>query len=292
MVLRRVARWTMRSLRQAAVRHSDRIYPLLRLCYRSIPMPRQRKERMALRLFQAIPALSPVSAERIRPARGHSPNTQRRRILVAADGIPTPDINASSLRLMHLLQLIADEGWEITFLSAESRRSFILPTLDAKWPPYLRSLSAMGVHVLFGRNDAVVHLAEEGGSYRAAILSTPEVMYAFAPILRAYMPLACLIYDISDLRWLGLARQAALQGDEATSRQAILSWKMDSVNLVAADRITVSTEADERRILDQSPSLKITVLPNTELTSTVRAGAIALRVRELLALAETSAAEA
>ena len=147
----------------------------------------------------------------------------------------------------------------------------------------------MSARILFGWQEALAHLAEEGSSYRAAILSTPEVMYVFAPILRAYMPLACLIYDIDDLQWLRLARQAALQGDEATSSQAILSWKMESVNLAAADRITVGSDAEEKWFLEQSPNLKVTVLANVHLPST---GTIAPRVRELLALAEISAAEA
>jgi len=282
--LRHVADWAIRSLRSAAEHHADRVYPLLRLGYRALPMPTRYKERLAERLFHAVPALSPLPAEAAQSDanedNGHampigcSPGAQRRRVLIAERRIPTPDINASSLRLMSLLRLIADEGWEITFLSADSRDryGFVLSNVDGQLPSYERDLSTLGVRVLYGRDEAVAHLAEEGGSYRAAILSTPDVMYAFAPIVRAYMPVAFLIYDIDDLQWLRLARQAAVEQDEAVNLRATRAWQMDVVNLAAADRVTVVTDAEGKRILDRSPNLKITVLPTVHAPSAASAG--------------------
>ena len=209
------------------------------------------------------------------PWRLRSGRKTGRRAMVVAHRIPTPDRTSESVRLMFLLKGIAGEGWDITLVSAAERSKYawVLADVEQELPRYERPLAGLGVKIVYGLKNAIRHLHREGGTYSLAILSSCHVMYRYAPFVRAYMPGARLIYDVVDLYWLRVAREATVKAnDRALQHKAERYRRMDGVSFEIADGIVAITEEERDRILDACPTAEVAVLPNIHQPSSVPPG--------------------
>lgn len=163
------------------------------------------------------------------PAPGSSPDlaawrTARPHVLVIDHQVPTPDMDAGSLRMKLILTSLVDLGCRVTFIPANGHEH----------GSYGSALRQLGVELRASMSPNESSLTLDQSHIDAVILSRPDVATAVLHNVRTQLPNAKIIYDMVDFHTVRLRRQAELSG--STEHQ------------VAAD----SYEAIERRLFETS----------------------------------------
>ena len=265
-------------------------YRAARRAYHAWPSPIERKRRVAERLFLRMPRLrrtaQQVALEVVVPtASAPEPPTPvgtdapRPRALVVEHRIPTPDRTSGSTRLQAIIEGIVERGWEVTVASHARREDYhwILSDIEAELPKYERALESRGVRTIFGPASIAQHLAEQGDSAALVVLSYPEVMHHYAPLVRTSAPSSLLVYDTVDLHGVRFRREAASKGGDADlRRKADLYDAMENANLDAADLSVAITDVEAEEIRRRAPRAPIEIVPNIH---AVREGAPGFEAR-------------
>jgi glycosyltransferase involved in cell wall biosynthesis len=163
-----------------------------------------------------------------------------------------------------LLKLIAAAGYKLTFVSDADRAaySWVLEDVDQELPRYEADLRLLGTKILYGLEAAQTHLEAEGHLYTHVILSYPEVMFRYAPIVRAFATQAKLIYDTVDLHGLRFRREAHIKRDPEIELKADMYERMELVNLETADEVIAITPTERNEIRRICPRAAVHVVPN------------------------------
>jgi glycosyltransferase involved in cell wall biosynthesis len=250
------------------------VFRALLWLYRNAPLSIRHKRHIgnfALRLWPTLTTqtmlaksrgLSRTLASHLRPSRhdGAAPT----KILVIEHRIPTPDRMSGSVRMDAILELFAQDGCPITFVSHSEKRAYagILEDVDREIGRYEQRLSQLGIDYLFGEQAAIHHLAEHGGDYFLIFISYPEIMNRYAPYCAYFAPQAMVVYDTVDLHHIRFLREYHTSGDSALRERAELYRKMETANIRAADRVIAITPTEAQIIQDLAPTASIMVVPN------------------------------
>ncbi|OYW07350.1 MAG: hypothetical protein B7Z59_11925, partial [Acidiphilium sp. 37-67-22] len=134
----------------------------------------------------------------------------RRRAYFIDDTVPTPDLDAgSNAAVAHMRALLA-LGYKVTFVPADNMQDHQPYTAD------LRKVGIECLHAPFARSVEEV--------FRDALVA-PDLVYIhrysnaakYAMLTRRYFPKTRIVYNVADLHFLRLERQAAVApGDAAT----------------------------------------------------------------------------
>jgi GT2 family glycosyltransferase/glycosyltransferase involved in cell wall biosynthesis len=174
-----------------------------------------------------------------RPPRGSDPLLAKDRgalgrCLVVDQGAPTPDRDAGSQRMVHVLRALAELGWKVTFSASRpvgrgDDRAVALGQLGVECltRPFERSLGA--------------HLRRRGADYDAVWLSRPAVAARWAGPVRRHCRGALTVYDAVDLRWRRLEGAALHQDDRSLRTQARRSRRRELALARRLDRVVVTT---------------------------------------------------
>ncbi len=174
------------------------------------------------------------------------------RVLIIDQRPPTPDRDSGSVRMMKLIGGLVDAGVTVCFIGDR-------PAPEVR---YRQAIEHLGVEVLVGREAALDHLSAQGLHYRAAILSRPETVESYLPLVRAFAVNAKAIYDSVDLHWVRSAREAELSGDPEMGRRADHYRRLELANASAADLTLVVSDEERRQLREQVPGLAVEVLGN------------------------------
>jgi len=204
---------------------------------------------------------------RMRRKLARKPPENGRRILVAEQRIPTPDKTSGSTRLFAVLDLMAQMGFRITFVSMANRDQYHwIFRSDDEFGPHEARLADLGVELIYGCESAGAHLAEHGYRYTHAFLSYPDVAYEFLPTVRAYAMNATVVFDTVDLHGLRFRREAELKGDESLHEQADYYDKIERVSITCTDTVIAITGDEKENILKIDPNARVAVIPNIHTT--------------------------
>lgn len=134
------------------------------------------------------------------------------RALVIAPRMPEFDREGGSRRIFHLIELLCEEGWAVTFVAHD----------DIETGRYARVLRRMGV-ATFGRTPTsptaesmrglVGELVARSG-FDLAVLAFWPTGEDFLPIIRAHSPRTRVVIDSIDLHFLRQSRGAFLKSAE------------------------------------------------------------------------------
>ncbi len=276
---RQLARRSLAKTARLLPVNNQAMYRVLRLLYRCIPLPLERKMVWAQHLLLDVPELQQVAyrvarADGVPPYYGSYASSSLfespllppgRRILVVEHRLPTPDRNSSSVRLYAILKLMRDLDWEVTFVSDSKRSDYhwMLSNIQRELPYYEEALSRLRIPFIYGMEGLIEHLRSEGRRYQFALLSYPEIMHLYAPLVRAFLPGAKLLYDTVDLHGLRFEREAAARGNDPGLQQKAQSYaRMEWANAECADTVIAITESERNEILRHVASACVEVIPN------------------------------
>jgi GT2 family glycosyltransferase len=192
--------------------------------------------------------------ERYGDIRRAAEHTVRARILVFDACMLTPDRDSGSLRMWHLLRLLAQPGHKVTFAAA---------SLEYR-TPYVGQLQADGIEVLHLPyfNAIETFLQAHGNEYDVIVLSRLEVAAQWLAAVRKWAPQAFVVYDTVDLHFLRAEREAEVQNSTTARAQAEAQKKQELRLIRATDRTWVVSPVEQALLTPLVPDAKIAVLSN------------------------------
>ncbi|MDR2710737.1 MAG: glycosyltransferase [Burkholderiales bacterium] len=201
--------------------------------------------------WHVVLAQQPERYGDIRRAAEHAAHT---RILMLDACMLTPDRDSGSLRMWHLLRLLAKSGRKVTFaaVSLEYRA------------PYVGQLQADGVEVLHLPyfNSIETFLQSRASEYDVIVLSRLEVAARWLSAVRKWAPRTFVVYDTVDLHFLRTEREAEVLDSAATRAQAETQRKQELQLIRAADRAWVVSPVEQSLLAPLLPGKKIALLSN------------------------------
>ncbi len=179
------------------------------------------------------------------------PVQARKPVVLFVDSyVPLYDKEAGSQRMMHVVELVREMGYDVVFL----------PDNFAPLQPYTGELQQMGVEVLHhtdgGRtlNEALA-LALPRVDF--AWISRPDLYHKYEPLIRRNRSVR-VIYDTVDLSHVRERRKAELHGEDEAEWRRLLQLELDAARRADA---TVVVTPDEQRVLEELGISSVSVVP-------------------------------
>lgn len=178
----------------------------------------------------------------------------QRHILIVDALTPDPTRDSGSLRLVNIMRLLRELGWQVTFM-ADNRRSS---------PSEIAYLGNLGVRVLCKpwAPALPVWLAREGRTLDAAMLCRHYVAPPHLPLLRKMAPNAKVLFDTVDLHFLREKRAAEHDDNPALARQAEASRQAELALIRACDVTFVVSPIEQKLIAAEVPEARVELLSN------------------------------
>jgi GT2 family glycosyltransferase len=168
-------------------------------------------------------------------------------VVVLDDRIPTPDRDAGSARMLHVLGALSEWCHPV-----------FVTTSKQVWPEYEHRLWKEGVETASALD--LRRLLKSRG-FRAAVVSRPEVAEALLGTIRRADPRLKVVFDTVDLHFVRLAREAGLTGDRALARQAERYRKAETRLARASDLVWFASSADRETLERVVPDVRSAVVP-------------------------------
>lgn len=175
-----------------------------------------------------------------------------KRALVCAPRMPAYDREGGSQRVHHLIELLREAGWSVSFVARYATGS----------EQYARALRQMGVVTYAGDESALMgdeYLTDfasivEAGRFDIAILAFWEVAERYLPQVQSFSPETRVIVDSIDLHFLRLARKQ-MHGVADGSTVGLLDLKyademIREINIHARADAILTVSPKEAALLD------------------------------------------
>jgi GT2 family glycosyltransferase/glycosyltransferase involved in cell wall biosynthesis len=196
------------------------------------------------------PAL--IDDERLAPAAANF--RARRRVLIVDSYTPTPDQDSGSLRMVNLMRLLRERGYQVSFL----------PDNHAHAGAYTEALQALGVEALYHPYvaDTATWLRANGSALDIVLLSRHYVAINYVGLVRLYAPRARLIFDTVDLHYLREQRTAAIENKPDLARHAAATKASELKLMRECDLTLVVSTAEKALLAHEVPAARVEVLSN------------------------------
>lgn len=174
-------------------------------------------------------------------------------VVILDHEVPTPDLDAGSLRMTEIIKAIRNRGHHVTFI----------PDVATTPDRYIEDLEQLGVVVVWPPtgNTAERYLEEHGRAIDLVILSREGVATHHLDTVRRLAPRARVVFDTVDLHYLR-ERRAASIAEDREQVWASRRRKLRELSLVRRCDVTLVVSPFEQRILRrQCPGSDIRVLP-------------------------------
>jgi O-antigen biosynthesis protein len=175
-------------------------------------------------------------------ARGANQHGLRLRALVIDARVLCPDQDAGSLRMLTLLHIFQELGFQVTFI----------PENLLRVSPYTERIQELGVECLHAPflPGFDTFFEERGKEFDVIVLSRAHVAEEMLPFCRKHSPDTPVIFDTVDLHFLRGHREAALTQDE-TKRKRAAEMEALELGLGSASDAVVVVSTEETKILKE-----------------------------------------
>ncbi len=179
---------------------------------------------------------------------------QPRRVLILDACTPTPDQDSGSLRMMNLMQIFIELGYQVSFV----------PENMAHFESYTLDLQRLGVACIYAPkyNSPLDYLNEQGAYFDVVILSRYYVAEPVMSMIRSYCPKAQIWFDTVDLHYLRETRMAELDGDAQALKNASKTKEKELAVAAGCDLTLVVSPYEQEVLAEEQPALKVDVLSN------------------------------
>jgi glycosyltransferase involved in cell wall biosynthesis len=186
-------------------------------------------------------------------------STSDKRILAIGVRMLTPDIDTGSLRMYHLLMILRELSYHVTFMA-----SFPL-----SWPPHTSRLQEdtdrlreSGIEVFSppAIDSVEDHLRQNGELYDVVILSQEYAATKHLASVRKYAPQATILYDTLDLHYLRHYREAKVTGNARVLRRALRAKRRELLAAKRADYTLVVSPVEKAILEKECPGMRVHVI--------------------------------
>jgi len=180
-------------------------------------------------------------------------------VLIIGIQVPAVDIDAGSLRLFRILQIMAGLSRELFFLAV---KPFDLPTYRSRLQEDCRKLREIGV-VLPEEKEAVAEkfLQNHGRRFDLIILSDEFVASRYLQMVRYYCPDAMVVFDTVDLHYLRIYREARLTRNRYLIKMAIATRHRELQAIRESDLTLVTSDFEQQKLWSHFDRARIRLLP-------------------------------
>jgi O-antigen biosynthesis protein len=179
------------------------------------------------------------------------------RILYIHPFLPLRDRDSGSLRLYRILQLLREDGHQISYLPH---------TIWSGHESYAHDLVQQGIEVLAPpdgtQNDLSVRTALSGREFDTVIISFHNFAASYTPFVRHLCPSAKIIVDTIDLHFVRERRQAQTTGDPALTAKAEQTYQAEIASYAAADALVAISPPEKEILQKELPQSTIHIVPN------------------------------
>jgi len=185
--------------------------------------------------------------------RGPAPPA-RPRVLVVDAWIPMPDKDSGSLRMVNMLKIMLELGWQPVLVPAHAEDE----------GDYTGALRELGIEVWSRRQcpNVTDFLRDHGRDFRAVILSRHTVAHALVRAARRYCPRALLVFDTVDLHHLREQRLAELRASTTLRQVAEQTWRREYAVMRESDLTLVVSPAEQAYLRETAPEARVRILSN------------------------------
>lgn len=178
----------------------------------------------------------------------------QRRAVFIDETVPTPDQDAGSLAATRHIRALMRLGYKVTFLPSDNL---------ARLSPYVEQLQRIGVECIYQPYCASVE--EYFRQCRVPI----DLVYLhrfgsaskYIGIVRRHQPAARVLYNVADLHFLRLQREAELTADDALARRARQVRAQELAAVHAADVTIVHSPVEKQLLGDEAAGAHVCVVP-------------------------------
>src|SRR5947209_13329854 len=180
----------------------------------------------------------------------------RMRALVIDDSVPEPDKDAgSNAAFQHILSL-QRLGYKVTFIPGDNM---------AKIDPYTADLQRRGVECLYHPYSFSVEdvFRKRPVPFDLVYLHRHSNASKYAGMIRQHFPNARILYNVADLHFLRLQRQAEVQNDPGLRQKAEQMRRLELGAMVFVDCVIVHSAAEAELLAKMAPGVDVQVIPWT-----------------------------
>ncbi len=192
----------------------------------------------------------------------------RQRALFIDDSVPEPDKDAgSNAAFQHMLSL-QRLGYKVTFIPGDNM---------ARIDPYTTDLQRRGIECLyhpyfFSVEDVV---RKHQVPFELVYLHRYSNASKYAGMIRQHFPQARILYNVADLHFLRVQRQAEVEGDPKLRERADQLRRLELGAMSFVDCVIVHSDVEAALLKQIAPHIEVQVVPWTvplrEITKTVSA---------------------
>ena len=180
----------------------------------------------------------------------------RRRAYFIDDTVPTPDQDAGSNAAVEHMRALLALDYKVMFLAADNM---------ARCDPYTAQLQKLGiecpVHPYYWSVEEVFRKATH----------KPDLVYLhrysnaskYATMARRYFPDCRVVYNVADLHFLRMARQAAIDPASVSAGEVAMQRLGELSVMHNVDGVIVHSPVEAKLLHDTDPSLNVAVVPWT-----------------------------
>jgi GT2 family glycosyltransferase/glycosyltransferase involved in cell wall biosynthesis len=180
----------------------------------------------------------------------------QRRAYFIDDTVPTPDQDAGSNAAIEHMRALMELGYKVTFLPADNM---------CRIDPYTANLLKLGIECLYHP-----HFWSVEEVFRKAE-NKPDLVYLhrytnaskYATMVRRYFPDCRVVYNVADLHFLRMERQAKIDPGSVSATHAAAQRRSELSAMQNVDSVIVHSPVEARLLHEAEPSLNVEVVPWT-----------------------------
>lgn len=177
-----------------------------------------------------------------------------KRLLVVDARMLSPDQDSGSLRMLNLLLVLQELGFQIVFVPLNLQHV----------SPYTEQLQDLGVECIYAPffPGPEEFFRTRGSEFDAVMLSRREVASAVLSLCRKLIPTTPVIFDTVDLHFLREQREAEHEQNEEKRRHAAEMERLELKLISEADAATVVSPVEKKVIEEKLPGRDIAIVSN------------------------------
>ncbi|MBV9587643.1 MAG: glycosyltransferase, partial [Alphaproteobacteria bacterium] len=180
----------------------------------------------------------------------------RQRALVIDDSVPEPDKDAGSNAVFQHILALQRLGYKVTFIPGDNM---------AKIDPYTAELQRRGVECLYHPFYFSVEdvFRKRPQPFDLVYLHRYSNASKYGGMIRQHFPKARILYNVADLHFLRMERQAELENDPVLRQQAEQMRRLELGAMFFVDCVIVHSAAEAELLTKLAPQINVQVIPWT-----------------------------